>query len=327
MFSKTHLTSEMALPREFRRLRIGLVGFGDVAARTAAWCLGRHHRRHGPRLIAIGRSSLHRLPKDLHASFQAARHATISADLDHRPSVRRVMALLHAAAIYLPTAESPSRSPHDSRARHLAAAIRGLTHRLPLVYLSTTGVYGNHSGAIVSETSACRTVQPRSLRRLDAERVLRPLGAHILRVPGINDSGDRLPLARLKARQPALRAQDDVFTNHIHADDLARIAFVSLFRGRPGRITNTVDQTEMKMADYFDTVADAMSLPRPPRVSREEMAALAAKGEIHPMMMGFLADSRRVTSQRLSRELGITLQYPTIERTLDEARHRDVGTS
>lgn len=314
----------MALPRQFRRLRLGLVGFGDVARRSLGLCLSRPSQQHGPRLIVVGRTAAQRIAPQIRPAFFSGRHSALGLDLDHRQTVRRITPILQAAIIYLPTAEPKTAEAKtaniDRRARELACGLRACQFAMPLVYLSTTGVYGNHQGAEVSETSRCQTRQPRSLRRLDAEQALRPLGAHVLRVPGIYDSHERLPTARLRAQQPALRQEDDVFTNHIHADDLARIALIALFRGRPGRITNAVDETDMKMADYFDAVADTIGLARPPRVSREEMKSLAAQGAIHPMMMGFLAESRRVKSTRVHRELRMRLRYPTVGHTLRELK-------
>ncbi len=321
----------MALPRQFRRLRLGLVGFGDVARRSLELLLSRPSQQHGPRLIVVGRTAAQRIAPQTRPAFFSGRHSALGLDLDHRQSVRRITPILQAAIIYLPTAEPMAAEAKaanvDRRARNLACGLRACQAAMPLVYLSTTGVYGNHQGAEVSETSRCQTRQPRSLRRLDAEQALRPLGAHVLRVPGIYDGHERLPTARLRARQPALRQEDDVFTNHIHADDLARIALIALFRGRPGRITNAVDETDMKMADYFDAVADAIGLARPPRISREEMKSLAAQGAIHPMMMGFLAESRRVKSTRVHRELRTRLRYPTVGHTLGELKSQSDVTS
>jgi hypothetical protein len=314
----------MTLPREFRRLRICLVGFGDVAKRTLMQRAQAIPNRHGPKLLAIGRSSAAHLPAQVHGAIRKTRNCYLQLDIDRKQDARKMASLAQAAILYVPTADGRASSPpRDPRARAFAVSCRAKAHRFPMVYLSTTGVYGQHFDAIVDETAACRTQQARSQRRLDAEHVLRPLGAHVLRVPGIYDSHDRLPLARLQAQQPALLAQDDVYTNHIHADDLAHIAWIALFRGRPGRVTNAVDATELKMADYFDAVADATGLPRPPRIGRDEMAALARQGAIHPMMMGFLSDSRRVRSKRLSTELGVRLRYPTVHHTLQMRQQQD----
>lgn len=306
----------MALPRQFRRLRISLIGFGDVAKRTLAQRLDNRPSSHGPRFIAVSRSGNANLSPSLQQAIRKNRSLLLPWDIDARRVPGRIARLTHATIVYVPTADGQGSSLNrDSRARRLAVAFRQNGKSVPLVYLSTTGVYGNHQDAVVDETSACRATQARALRRLDAEHQLRPIGAHVLRVPGIYGH-DRLPIARIKAGQPALRQQDDVYTNHIHADDLARIAWIALFRGQPARVTNAVDQTEMKMAEYFDAVADAAHLPRPPRVSRADMESLARTGVIHPMTMGFLNDSRRVRSARLGPELGIRLRFPTVADTL-----------
>ena len=304
--------SVMTLPREFRRLRIALIGFGDVAKRTFAQRAAYPSARHGPRFVLVSRSPLSAPPAGLRNTLRSIRGQALAVDVDQYAALRRLLRVPNASIIYVPTAEQSNQPSHrDSRGRRLAAAYRTLARRTPMVYLSTTGVYGHHHDAVVDEMARCKTTQARSRRRLDAEHQLRPLGAHVLRVPGIYGH-DRLPLARLQARQPALRPEDDVYTNHIHADDLAHVAWIALFRGKPGRITNAVDQTEMKMGEYFDAVADATGLPRPPRVRRDELNALAQQGVIHPMMMSFMADSRRVTTRRLQQELGVRLRYPTV---------------
>lgn len=310
----------MALPRQFRRLRVALIGVGDVAKRTIAQQLQKKRGNHGPRFILVSRSGAAALPADIQTGLHPQRSAVLQLDIDRRSDVRRVVKISQAAIVYTPTAETQTRIPgQDPRMRRLAIAIRKSGRRMPLVYLSTTGVYGNHHGGIVTEASHCHPTQARSQRRLDAERVLRPLGAHILRVPGIY-AHDRLPIARLSTKQPALSKDDDVYTNHIHADDLANIAWLALFRGRPTRVTNAVDETELKMADYFDVVADACGLPRPPRISAEQMRDLGKTGAVNPMMMSFLSESRRVHSTRLYRELRVKLEYPTVHHSLEKIR-------
>ena len=185
-----------------------------------------------------------------------------------------------------------------------------------MVYVSTSGVYGDCGGALIDET---RTVAPhhgRAQRRVDAERVLRAWALHararlaILRVPGIYAPG-RLPIRRLEQGTPALLAADDVYTNHIHADDLARIAALALFRGLPQRVYHAVDDTHMKMADYFDTVADAFGLPRPPRLARAELAAA-----VSPMLLSFMSESRRMHNGRIKRELGVRLRHPQLAQSI-----------
>jgi nucleoside-diphosphate-sugar epimerase len=304
------IVSSMALPREFRRLRILLVGFGDVAKRLADQRLGLQTRRHGPRVIAVSRSRPTPENHTLLERMRESRSQWLCWDIDQTNRAVALARIGQAAILFAPPAESHN-SSHDARSRTLANAIRRAQKRTPLVYLSTTGVYGDQRGGSVRETSTCRPRQPRSQRRLDAENVLRPLGAHVLRVPGIY-AHNRLPIARLKAQTPALRKEDDVRTNHIHADDLAKIAWLALFRGKPARVTNTVDQTQMTMGEYFDAVALTLGLPKPPRVSLQEMKRLAQEGAISPMALSFFLESRQVQATRLENELRLALAYPTV---------------
>ena len=303
----------MTLPREFRRARILLLGFGDIAKRMATQRLSQPSARHGPRFIAASRSQDSALA-GMHELLRNSRSQWLSMDLDKRACAKQLACIGEMGIIFFPPPEDKN-SNIDTRSRKFAQAIRFAGKRMPLVYLSTTGVYGNQAGGKVCETSICRPGQARSRRRLDAERSLRPLGAHILRVPGIY-AQDRLPIARLKAQTPALRKEEDVLTNHIHADDLAAIAWKALFRGRKSRVTNTVDQSHMTMGEYFDAVAQALGLPKPPRVSLQEMKGLAQAGSISPMALSFFLESRQVVSSRLEKELGVRLAYPNVATAL-----------
>jgi nucleoside-diphosphate-sugar epimerase len=305
----------MILPREFRRTRLLLLGFGDVAKRLAHNRLAQITVRHGPRVIAVSRSGPTPEQQALAKRFQASRSLWLRASLDDRNHANRLAAVGQSAIFFAPPFEG-KQSLRDSRARTMALALRGAGKRMPFVYFSTTGVYGDTRGGIVFEHSPCQPSQARSLRRLDAERIFRPLGAHVLRVPGIY-AHDRLPIARLTAQTPALRPEEDVFTNHIHADDLAEIAWAALFRGRPARVTNAVDRSHMTMGDYFDAVAQALHLAKPPRVSLQEMKQLAQKGLISPMALSFFVESRQVRSARLENELRIRLRYPRVSDCLE----------
>ena len=137
----------------------------------------------------------------------------------------------------------------------------------------------------------------------------------ILRAPGIY-AADRLPLERLQKGVPALTVEDDVYTNHIHADDLAAACLAALRRPRAGRTYNVVDDSDLKMADYFDRIADAFGLPRPPRLSRE-----AATNVLSPLQMSFMRESRRIGNQRLKKELGLRLTYPSVDAGIAAARN------
>ena len=128
----------------------------------------------------------------------------------------------------------------------------------------------------------------------------------ILRAPGIY-AADRLPVERLQRGTPALLADDDVYTNHIHADDLAMLACAVLRRGRPNRVYNACDDSHMKMGEYFDRVADRFGLAHPPRIARSE-----AEKTISPVQLSFMSESRRLDNRRLKRELRLRLRYPTV---------------
>jgi len=201
----------------------------------------------------------------------------------------------------------------DRRTRNLAAI---LPDRANLVYISTTGVYGDCGGASFDETRPTRPANPRARRRVDAEQVLRAWARRsgsrlaILRVPGIY-ARDRLPLERLQKGTPALSAEDDVYTNHIHADDLAAIAVRAINQARPLRVYHAVDDSNMKMGDYFDAVARTFHLPPPPRLPRAEL-----QQQVTPMMLSFMSESRRLRNDRLRNELGVRLRYPDVESLL-----------
>jgi nucleoside-diphosphate-sugar epimerase len=172
----------------------------------------------------------------------------------------------------------------------------------------------------VSETRPVAPVNGRAVRRVDAERQLRDWGetqrvkVTILRAPGIY-AADRLPLERIRRGTPALIAKDDSYTNHIHADDLARLAWAALFRGRSQRIYHAVDAHPLKMGDWFDSCADAFELPRPPRVKRAE-----AEKVLSEALLSFLRESRQLSNTRTTRELKLKYRYPTSDDLLREIR-------
>jgi nucleoside-diphosphate-sugar epimerase len=173
-------------------------------------------------------------------------------------------------------------------------------------------VYGNCGGERVDESWPIAPQTPRARRRADAERRLALwCSSHaaqlvVLRVPGIY-AADRLPLARLRAGTPALRAEDDVYTSHVHADDLAVIAARSLEDDAPEGIYNAADDSEIRMGDWLDLVADRHGLARPPRLQRAEV-----KARVSPELYSFMNESRRLDNARLKRELAIRLRYPTV---------------
>jgi len=286
----------------FARPRLLIVGCGDVGMRLLPLVRARF------RVFALTSQPERR------AALRAAGAVPIVADLDCRRSLARLRGL---APYVVHLAPPQQQGELDARTRNLTAI---LPEGARVVYVSTTGVYGDRGGALTPESAPRRPHNARARRRVDAEQVLRAwaLAARgsvaILRAPGIY-ARERLPLARLREGTPALRPEDDVYTNHIHADDLARLAALALFRALPGRAYNACDDTHMKMADYFDLVADAAGLSRPPRVARAELALT-----VPPLRLSFMAESRRLLNTRIKRELRARLLYPRVDDFLEQAR-------
>ena len=214
-----------------------------------------------------------------------------------------------------PAAEDAGQWWRDWRTQTLLRALRRRSPPASLVYASTSGVYGDCAGAIVGETRLPNPRTPRAQRRADAERVARHYGraAHvrvsILRIPGIYapDRRGGTPRERLLKGTPVLQAADDVYTNHIHADDLARALLAALWHAGRQRAYNASDDTVLKMGDYFDLAADLYGLPRPPRIARS-----AARDELPLALLSFMDESRRLDNTRLKRELRVALRYPTV---------------
>ncbi len=250
------------------------------------------------------------------AELRAAGAVPLVADLDRPDSLQRLKGLADTVVHLAPPAPQ---GQTDRRTRNLTAI---LPRHGTVVYVSTTGVYGDCGGALFDETRPTAPANARAIRRVDAEQVLRRwarrAGARlaILRVPGIY-AADRLPLDRLRQGTPALLPDEDPYTNHIHADDLARIVALSVFRAAPQRVYHTVDDSDLKMGDYFDAVADAFDLPRPPRLPREQLVA-----QVPPMLLSFMSESRRLENGRLKRELGVRLRYPTVASLLSSVGPR-----
>lgn len=291
-------------PRPLRQPRLLIVGCGDVGLRVARLLRGRCT------VVALS-SSPERWPL-----LRAAGVRPVAGNLDVPASLVRVAAL---ADVVLHLAPPPGQGEGDPRTAHLLAALARGGRLRRIVYGSTTGVYGDCQGAWVDELRAVNPGTPRGRRRVDAEAQLRAFGRRsgacvsVLRIPGIY-AGDRAgghPRERLARGAPVLRAEDDVHTNHIHADDLARACVAALWRGRPQRVVNVCDHSELAMGDYFDLAADLCGLPRPPRISRAE-----AQAQMSPMQLSFMSESRRMRNQRLTRELKLRLRYPTVNEGL-----------
>jgi|ERR1700674_1868532 nucleoside-diphosphate-sugar epimerase len=284
--------------RRLNSTRVLIIGCGDIALRAAALLRG-HYRLYG----------LIRDPAQA-ARLRATGITPILGDLDQPATLRRLTGLGHWV---LHSAPPSGENPVDRRSVRLSAALskaRMVPQRL--VYISTSGVYGDCDGEWVAETRPVRPQTARAARRVDAERRLRRWGRHsgvciaIVRAPGIYAT-ERLPLQRLKAGTPALLPAQDGYTNHIHADDLARVVVAALHRGKAGRVYHACDSSQLKMGEYFDLLADHFGLARAPRVSWAE-----ARTQIPEAQLSFMAESRKLLNSRLKRELRVRLAYPTL---------------
>ena len=282
-----------------------IVGCGDVGLRVARLLAGRW------RVLALTSSPARIEP------LRAAGIRPLRGDLDDAGSLARLAGLADAV---LHLAPPPASGATDPRTRHLVAALARSPRLCRLVYGSTSGVYGDRGGALTDETAPLRPSTDRARRRVDAEARLRHFGRAggvaltILRIPGIyaldRPGGD--PRERVVRGTPVLAAGEDVHTSHIHADDLARACVAALHRGRPQRAVNVADDSDLRMGDYFDFVADRFGLPRPPRLARADAAAA-----LSPMQMSFLGESRRIVNRRMKAELRLALRHPTVAEGLD----------
>jgi nucleoside-diphosphate-sugar epimerase len=297
----------LSIPTPLKRPTLLIVGCGDVGMRVVRLMRNRW------RLLALT-SSAARV-----AALRAAGVRPLVGNLDDPPTLAR---LAHLADAVLHLAPPPATGADDPRTANLLRALARGGRVRRIVYASTSGVYGDCGGARVTETRALRPATDRARRRVDAERRLRWYGrafgarVSVLRIPGIyaadRPGGD--PRERVARATPVLATNDDVYTNHIHADDLARACVAALYRGLPQRAVNVSDDSEIRMGDYFDLAADLNGLPRPPRVARAD-----AERSLSPVALSFMGESRRLVNDRLKNELRLRLRYPRVDDGLRAA--------
>jgi nucleoside-diphosphate-sugar epimerase len=292
-----------ALPARFRRERVLVVGCGDVGLRAARLLRGR------VQLLALSSQP------DRAEQLRQAGLTPLIGNLDDPQRIARLAGIATRVLHLAPPARVESGAWwRDARTTALVRALQRRSLPQALVYGSTSGVYGDCAGARVAESRAVNPGTARAHRRVDAERAVRWLGrsgtqVRILRIPGIYapDREGGTPRERLLRGTPALRAEDDAYTNHIHADDLARACVLALWRGGAQRVFHVSDDSDLKMGDYFDLAADLYGLARPPRLTRQE-----ADAQLPPQLLSFMGESRRLDNTRLKRELRLRLRYPTV---------------
>ena len=293
-----------SIVRSLRRPRLLIVGCGDIGMRVARLLRGRF------RLLALTSSASRR------EELRALGVVPLVGNLDDPATLARLAGLADAVLHLAPPAGSGTT---DMRTAHLLQGLARHGHVRRLVYASTSGVYGDAGGERFDETRPVRPATERAQRRVDAERRVRWFGrafgasVTVLRIPGIYaaDRPGGHPRERLARGTPVLAAEDDAYTSHIHADDLARACVAALLRGLPQRVLHVCDDTELKMGDYFDLAADLCGLPRPARITRAE-----AKQTLSPLLLSFMSESRRLDNGRMKRELRLALRYPTVREGL-----------
>ena len=307
-----------ALPARFRKPRLLIVGCGDVGQRVASILNAyKSVQAQALRVFALTSSA------DRIAAFRAHGIVPLVGNLDNKASFQRLAGL---ATHVLHLAPPPTEGWSDPRTLALTHTLRLRTAPSAFIYGSTSGVYGDLAGGKAKETLPTAARTPRAVRRVSAEQTVRFLGrssvdssfvrTSILRIPGIyapNRAGGT-PKERLLKGTPVLAAKDDVYTNHIHADDLARACLAALWRGKPQRVYNVNDDSHLKMGDYFDFAADLYNLPRPPRVPKS-----TAHDQLPLMLLSFMSESRQMDNGRLTRELRFKLRYPTVKTGLAES--------
>lgn len=316
-----------------KKKKLLIVGAGNVGERVAQVLRGQAqvfttHRQRGSRAHP---------PRPAVAPQRRA----LVLNLDHPRGVQVLKKQHWDAVIHL--APPPAVGQGDPRTQRLLRALvgaarsqraaagptnlppRAVQRRFSFVYVSTSGVYGDCGGAWVSENRAPHPQSPRAQRRWHAERQIATTAkrqqwrATVLRAPGIYDAA-HLPLQRLRLQLPAVCAEEDSYSNHIHADDLARCCVAALRSRRTFRVYNASDNSQLKMGDWFDQLADTFGLPRPPRLPRAQVQT-----QVSALLWSFMRESRRLNNQRLQRELKVTLRWPTVSEFLRQAPLRPVN--
>ncbi len=281
---------------------IFIVGCGDIGQRVA-----RLWRLHGVPVRGLARSK---------ASAERLRGHGIepaSGDLDQPDSLGDFALGSNALYYFAPPPES---SDEDPRVVAFIAALERQSPPEVVVYLSTSGVYGDRQGAWVDEETPPHPQTARARRRVNAENALRQWGKRhnvpvvVLRVGGIYGP-DRLPIERLQKGLPVLREAECGYTNRIHADDLAAICVAAAEFGTADRLYNVSDGQNGTMTQYFKAVAVRLGLPQPPEITLAE-----AQRQLSPAMLSYLTESRRMRNARMLDELGVILTYPDLARGL-----------
>jgi nucleoside-diphosphate-sugar epimerase len=209
-------------------------------------------------------------------------------------------------------------SPDEAGDPVLLAGAGAIAEAAPRIawagYLSTTGVYGDHAGAWVDETTPLTAGTRRGEMRVAAEAAWEALAArsglplHIFRLAGIYGPG-RGPFEKVRDGTARRIVKPGQVFSRTHVEDIAQVLHASILRPNPGAAYNVCDDDPAPPEDVLAHAAELLGLPPPPEVPYDE-------AEMSPMARSFYAESKRVRNDRIKDELGVVLRYPTYREGL-----------
>ncbi|WP_423823012.1 SDR family oxidoreductase [Salinisphaera sp. SPP-AMP-43] len=271
-----------------------IVGCGDTGVRVAARAVAAQEQ-----VTGIVRS-------DTSAAYVRA-VGGVSRQIDLDVSVSPT---LPACDRLIYSAPPPPEGKTDARMAAVLAALPEVPSHV--VYISTTGVYGDHGDEWIDETAPLQPATARAGRRVDAEQQIRAWAPHamILRAPGIYGP-DRLPVQRVLDGEPVLADSAGGWSNRIHIDDLASVVWAAANRHWPNRVYNVCDGQPTRRSAYYDTLAELLGVAPPPKIDWAE-----ARQRFSAMRLSFLAESRRLSNARLLSETDVRLQFTDLRAGL-----------
>lgn len=209
----------------------------------------------------------------------------------------------------------PPATDGDLVFRQAARALEAAAGRIKWIgYLSTTGVYGDKGGDLVTEEDPVAPASDRGKRRAKAESEWLAFGdrthipVHVFRLPGIYGPGRNQITSLREGKARRIVKPGHVFSR-IHLDDIAQVLAASIARPNAGRIYNVCDDEAAPPQDVVAFAAELAGLPVPPEVSLDE-------AELSPMARSFYDETKRLSNDRIKNELGVKLLYPTYREGL-----------
>jgi len=236
-----------------------------------------------------------------------------SANLDEVSSLKN-LPLQYADIFYF--APPAASGDTDQRISHFLSALEKKAPPRRIVYISTTGVYGNQNGEWITEKTPTAPHNARSKRRLSAEIQIRDFCYRrktqymILRVAGIYDT-KKLPLEKINAGVKVLKTDIAPASNRIHAADLADICIAAMQSTHSNEIFNIADGNPSSISDYFIQTAKIFKLTPPQEINWEQ-----AKKKLSPEMLSYLSESKKIDATYVQKKLGVALQYPDLNSGL-----------